>query len=321
MMTNHDTDSVAQNPIGIKPRLVLMGEFSAGKSTLTNILLSSAPLPMRVTATRLPPVHVSYGEPGAVAVGRDGTETPIALDDLESVCLDDVSAIRMTMEADTLQLCDLVDMPGISDPSMPQEIWENVVGENDHVIWCTHATQAWRQSEAAIWNMLRERTRGENLLLITQFDKLQNDRDRDRVRKRVEKETEGLFSAVYPVSLLSALNADEDEDAWEDSGAGVFSEHLIEILLEYAEGGRRRRTKTAPVTEILSDDTNADSGPVDTFNANSQDDDGVFADTSGADADPSLQPSSRIVPRRVQMKPSGQARPRVERRLAAGAAP
>lgn len=225
------------------------------------------------------------------------------------------------MEADTLQLCDLVDMPGISDPSMPQEIWENVVGENDHVIWCTHATQAWRQSEAAIWNMLRERTRGENLLLITQFDKLQNDRDRDRVRKRVEKETEGLFSAVYPVSLLSALNADEDEDAWEDSGAGVFSEHLIEILLEYAEGGRRRRTKTAPVTEILSDDTNADSGPVDTFNANSQDDDGVFADTSGADADPSLQPSSRIVPRRVQMKPSGQARPRVERRLAAGAAP
>ena len=46
-----------------KPRIAIMGEFSAGKSTLCNILLGQAPLPMRVTATRLPPVLMTYTLP------------------------------------------------------------------------------------------------------------------------------------------------------------------------------------------------------------------------------------------------------------------
>jgi hypothetical protein len=214
-----------------KPRLVLMGEFSAGKSTLSNILLEGQSLPMRVTATRLPPVQISYGAPGAFAVGMDGTRKAIDLNDLEAVSLEETQRIEVQMEADALQLCDLVDMPGISDPNMPQEIWENEIGKNDRVVWCTHATQAWRQSEAAIWNILREKTSGSNLLLITQFDKLQNDRDKARVLKRVERETQGLFDGVYPVSLLAALNAGDDYQAWEHSGAAAFSEHIIRILM------------------------------------------------------------------------------------------
>lgn len=213
-----------------KPRLVLMGEFSAGKSTLTNIILDSQPLPMKVTATRLPPVQISYGAPAAFTVGMDGTKTPIDLNNLENVCMDETALIEVHMEAEALELCDLLDMPGISDPNMPAEMWENVITPRDCVIWCTHATQAWRQSEAAIWNILRPQSSGTNLLLITQFDKLQNDRDRMRVRKRVEKETEGLFDAVYPVSLLSALRAGEDETVWQDSGVAAFSEHVIRVL-------------------------------------------------------------------------------------------
>jgi hypothetical protein len=213
-----------------KPRLVLMGEFSAGKSTLSNIILDSQPLPMKVTATRLPPVQISYGPPGAFAVAMDGTKSPIALDSLETVCMEETALIEVHVEAEALKLCDLLDMPGISDPNMPQEMWEDVITPRDHVIWCTHATQAWRQSEAAIWNILRPQSSGTNLLLITQFDKLQNDRDRMRVRKRVEKETEGLFDAVYPVSLLTALNAGEDESVWEESGVAAFSEHVIRLL-------------------------------------------------------------------------------------------
>ncbi len=214
----------------VKPRLVLMGEFSAGKSTLTNIILDSQPLPMKVTATRLPPVQISYGAPAAFAVGLDGTKTAIALDSLENVCMDETAMIEVHMEAEALELCDILDMPGISDPNMPPEMWENVISSRDCVIWCTHATQAWRQSEAAIWNILRPQSSGTNLLLITQFDKLQNDRDKMRVRKRVEKETEGLFDAIYPVSLLSALRAGEDETIWQESGVAAFSEHVIRVL-------------------------------------------------------------------------------------------
>ncbi|WBL34071.1 dynamin family protein [Sinirhodobacter sp. HNIBRBA609] len=215
-----------------KPRLVLMGEFSAGKSTLSNILLEGEALPMRVTATRLPPVHITYGPPSAFAEHRDGTRTEINPAKLGAVNLDETRWIHLTMEADTLELCDLIDMPGISDPNMPSDIWDAVMEKADHVIWCTHATQAWRQSEAATWGRMLPYTRGKNLLLITQFDKLRNPRDKSRVLNRVRNEVDGLFTQIYPVSLLEALEAGDDYDAWQASGAAEFLEHLVEILME-----------------------------------------------------------------------------------------
>ena len=228
MTTPLQSEAITQR----KPRLVLMGEFSAGKSTLTNILLDKTPLPMRVTATRLPPVQISLGEPSAMAIRYDGTSIEVPLDEISDVPFDETMMIKVMMQSDVLQLCDLLDMPGISDPNMRQDIWESIIEPEDNVIWCTHATQAWRQSEAAIWKMLSQRVTEENILLITQYDKLQSERDKKRVLKRVEMETQGLFDAIYPVSLLDALNANDDPDAWEASGAAALSEHVIRILMD-----------------------------------------------------------------------------------------
>ncbi|MCA0869799.1 dynamin family protein [Seohaeicola saemankumensis] len=214
-----------------KPRLALMGEFSAGKSTLSNMLLGADPLPVRITATRLPPVWISYGDRAAYRVGIDGSRSPIEVETLDQVPLEDTRLIRLFMKSDALQLCDLIDMPGISDPNMSAQVWQGVIDEADCVVWCTHATQAWRQSEAATWEQVIDKTNGDNLLLVTQFDKLQSDRDRSRVMARIRAETEGRFQAVYPISLTQALNAGEDSDKWEQSGAGAFTEHLIEMLL------------------------------------------------------------------------------------------
>ena len=55
------------------------------------------------------------------------------------------------MDTEILNLCDIVDMPGISDPNMDADVWRNMLHLADSIIWCTPATQAWRQSEAAVW--------------------------------------------------------------------------------------------------------------------------------------------------------------------------
>lgn len=208
-----------------------MGEFSSGKSTLSNILLGGPTLPTQVTATRLPPVYVSYGEPGAHAINLDGSRIEADLTDLSALSPETTASLHVTMKSDTLELCDLLDMPGISDPNMPADTWDAVVGPADHVIWCTHATQAWRQSEAAMWDRIRPATSGVNLLLVTQFDKLRNPRDRARVLTRIAGETAGKFTALYPVCLLDALAAGDDVDLWKASGAHEFMEHLVDILL------------------------------------------------------------------------------------------
>ena len=245
------TDSSGQNTR--KPRLALMGEFSAGKSTLTKLFLGDEPLPIKITATRLPPVLISHGESAAYAVGHDGTETRIEIDQIEQVELENTRMIRLFKPSDTLEICDLIDMPGISDPSMSSDVWMSVMDEVDSVVWCTQATQAWRQSEAATWEQIVDRTDGHNILLVTQVDKLHSERDLDRVMTRLRKETDGLFRNIFPISITEAIAAGEDEAKWQASGAADFVNDLIDHLMRsapkaFAAPASRPSEDTSPET-------------------------------------------------------------------------
>ncbi len=276
------------SPSRRKPRLALMGEFSAGKSTLSNLLLGADPLPVRVTATRLPPVWISYGENGATREDLNGNMHPLDVTQLETVELEQTRLIRLHLKSELLKLCDLIDMPGISDPNMESDVWRAVIDEADQVIWCTHATQAWRQSEAAVWESLPESFRDKSLLLLTRFDKILSQRDRDRVIARVNRETRGMFSGVFPISLTGALAAGEDRRAWEQSGADAFVQRLIGLLTGADPIAEQPKPKpVASITELQ---------PM------KQDD----------------HPSSaRIMPSRVRPKAEGQKRPRIRPQVAA----
>ena len=129
-------------------------------------------------------------------------------------------------------MCDVIDMPGISDPNMATAAWDDLIQSADAVIWCTHATQAWRQSEAATWEALPHTLQDRSLLLLTRFDKLISERDQARVIRRVEQETAGGFRGVYPISLLAAMQAGDDADLLRDAGAEAFARGLVDLLGE-----------------------------------------------------------------------------------------
>ena len=214
-----------------RPVIALMGEFSAGKSTLANLLLGEGRSPVKVTATQLPPVWFSYGMGEPYTVGLDGTETPIRLEDLESVDVASTSHIRVFMTTELLELMDLIDMPGNSDPNMSADVWKRTIHHASGVIWCTHANQAWRQSEAAVWEDLPEELYKNSLLLLTRFDKIIGDTNRMRVVRRVKSETEDLFRGVFPISLTEALGSGDNREQWENSGAEEFITELLEIVM------------------------------------------------------------------------------------------
>ncbi|SMX23330.1 dynamin family protein [Boseongicola aestuarii] len=220
---------------GGKPVLCLMGEFSAGKSTLSNLLIKTAALPVNVTATQLPPVWISKGNSAPYRVNHDGREFEIELEKLEEVSVEDTAFIRIFHDAELLDHCDLIDMPGISDPNMDADVWERVIPYADAVIWCTHATQAWRQSEAAVWSMLPPALYANSFLLLTRMDKILSDRDRMRVAKRVGRETVGQFRELFPISLTRALAAEGDAEKWAASGAEDFTNALHQLLAEIGE--------------------------------------------------------------------------------------
>lgn len=224
-------------PMTRKPRIAIMGEFSSGKSTLCNVLMGARPLLEKVTATQLPPVWLSYGPDDAYTMGLDGVAYDLDLRDLEQVSLETTEHVRIFMKSDILRYCDLIDMPGISDPSMSPEVWERMAHLADGVLWCTHATQAWRQSESGVWNGFPQEMRRNSLLLVTRFDKIVGDTDKAKVLKRVKQEVDGLFADVYPVSLLKAMHAGDDEDKWADSGAAAFISALFDIVHRLIDEG------------------------------------------------------------------------------------
>jgi hypothetical protein len=224
-------------PMTRKPRIAIMGEFSSGKSTLCNVLMGARPLLEKVTATQLPPVWLSYGPDDAYTMGLDGVAYDLDLRDLEQVSLETTEHVRIHMKSDILRYCDLIDMPGISDPSMSPEVWERMAHLADGVLWCTHATQAWRQSESGVWNSFPEEMRRNSLLLITRFDKILGDSDKAKVLKRVKQEVDGQFAEVFPVSLLKAMKAGDDQTMWIDSGAQVFTEALFDIVHRLIDEG------------------------------------------------------------------------------------
>jgi hypothetical protein len=224
-------------PMTRKPRIAIMGEFSSGKSTLCNVLMGARPLLEKVTATQLPPVWLSYGPDDAYTMGLDGVAYDLDLRDLEQVSLETTEHVRIFMKSDILRYCDLIDMPGISDPSMSPEVWERMAHLADGVLWCTHATQAWRQSENGVWSGFPQEMRKNSLLLITRFDKIVGESDRSKVLKRVTQEVDGLFSQVFPVSLLKAMNAGDDEQKWIESGADAFTTALFEIIHRLIDEG------------------------------------------------------------------------------------
>ncbi len=224
-------------PMTRKPRIAIMGEFSSGKSTLCNVLMGARPLLEKVTATQLPPVWISYGPDDAYTMGLDGVAYDLDLADLESVSLETTEHIRIFMKSDILRYCDLIDMPGISDPSMSPEVWERMAHLADGVMWCTHATQAWRQSESGVWSTFPAEMRRNSLLLVTRFDKIVNESDRSKVIRRVTNEVEGLFAEVLPVSLLRAMTAGDDEVKWNDSGAQALTTALFDLVHRLIDEG------------------------------------------------------------------------------------
>ncbi|WP_170384539.1 dynamin family protein [Ruegeria atlantica] len=214
-----------------KPIFALMGEFSAGKSTLMNFLLRSHALPTQVTATQLPPVWFSWGKESAYVQRSDGNRENITVDQLDTVGVNDAQFVRIFLESDILEAVDLIDTPGISDPKISSDVWRRAVGHANGVLWCTHATQAWRETERATWVSLPERLQHNSLLLVTRADVL-GLKDRQKVLRRVNREAGHLFNRSILFSARDAITARDksgDAELWGRSGGGKMVDSFLEI--------------------------------------------------------------------------------------------
>lgn len=190
-----------------RPRVALMGEFSAGKSTLVNVLVGREVAPTRVTATQAPPLWISHAaEPSAEMRVAGGRSVAIPVERCREVTIEEASLVRLRLPAEGLLRHDVIDTPGLSDPLMAADALDRAVRLADVVLWCTPAMQAWRRSEHAAWTALPERVRRRGVLVVAHADRL-TEAERRRVLARLEREAGGLFHDRVLVSATEALRA------------------------------------------------------------------------------------------------------------------
>ena len=209
MNTPASSENGTANESARRARVVVLGEFSAGKSTLINLLTGARSLRTQVTATQMPAVWMSYGTADSYRVDLEGNEHPVDPTNPESISVADTAYVRTFMETPALELCDFIDTPGNSDPNIASIAWERVAEIADVAVWCSPSTQAWRQSELAAWRDVPENVRARSILLLTRADKLTTDEDREKVLKRVTREAGSLFSHIHMASLVDFSNARE----------------------------------------------------------------------------------------------------------------
>ena len=217
-----------------RPLMGLMGEFSAGKSTLVNLLLDGSVLPTQVTATQLPVVWLTYGTRETLQGLRpDGTLEPLTFEDLGDTVRDDFLLLKYEVDAEILKRTDIIDAPGISDPRLAKGALDYLGDYLDFVLWCSSATQAWRQSEKKLWTSMPERLRAHSCLIMTRIDKLRHKTDVTKVMKRMARETSDLFRDVVPLNTIGAIAAKQDPESFEwqfTGGEALFA--ALDMSLE-----------------------------------------------------------------------------------------
>ena len=213
-----------------RPTAALMGEFSAGKSTLLNVLLGRDILPTRATATAMPAVWTTHGATRrATGLSYDGVQIDLDPDSLDHGGGDGLLAIRLEDPAEILQHLDILDTPGISDARLQMGLIPFLASHVDFAVWCSPVTQLWRQSERAMWRSLPATLRSRSILAVTGIDRVLPG-DLVRAMDRARKETSRLFGSHLPVASPVAVAAREAglEEQWFESGAAAIVDAIVD---------------------------------------------------------------------------------------------
>ena len=230
-----------------KPCFALMGEYSVGKSSLLNLLLGTRLLPARVTATRLPTVWLTYGEHRKVeALDYDGTLSAIENFEGDFDNLSEKLVIRCTLPSDILRNKDIIDTPGISDPNLADDIVGLIAPHVDFVVWCTAASQAWRQTESAAWDSVPYQLQDNSILAVTRIDLVAKQSDVKRILKRCERDAGKSFQSILPVSAKIAHS--KSADSWHASGAAALVAAL-EARTAVSEAHRAERLEREGISK------------------------------------------------------------------------
>lgn len=235
-----------------QPLLVtVMGEFSSGKSTFINALVTEDIAPVGITPTTATINVVKFGrERGGRILYRDGRVATLpwpalsaTLQQLDGDAARDVAQVEILYPAPELERVSVVDTPGLNS-ILPEheEVARGFIARADAVVWVFAAGQAGKASEREA--LERIRAEGTRVLgVLNKIDQLSAD-DVAELRTHLGGELGGLVEAVVPLSARNALahraHGAADDGNWPELAAAL-EERFYSRAREIKRDACRRR--------------------------------------------------------------------------------
>jgi hypothetical protein len=242
------------------PRVLLIGEFNAGKSTLANALIGREVLPTSILANTRVPLIVHFSErPALVLECREHQrhnldEAALRLLSTEAGCV-----LHVGLPVEDLRTFELIDTPGLaSGIAHADEMLLDACRRAHIAIWCTRAAQAWKASEQAVWRSLPRRLHRNGILAVTGSDLVNGEREREKLDGRLQTEASDCFfgrvilAAADADELRRAPHSDDYAQRWQACG-GHALDVMIRTLLAQVMDARQlsARRAIARTTERL----------------------------------------------------------------------
>jgi GTPase Era involved in 16S rRNA processing len=190
-----------------RTRIVVVGEFNSGKTTLVNALVGAPVLTPSCIAHTTHLTVVGYAaKPSLTAETANRKRTPVAWNRLDDVARDDIRRVHVGAPLERLKQLSVMDTPGLgfADSESDQRSLQPCRNA-DAVIWCTPAMQAWKASEERAWLALPERVRERGILAVTFGDEIASRADVDRLMERLRAEAGPYFRKVVMADECAAL--------------------------------------------------------------------------------------------------------------------
>ena len=195
-------------------QIAVVGQFSSGKSTFLNALLSKNILPTGITPVTSKINYIKYAETVKLEVTFvDGREQFYDLNSIVSFTdqrggqRDDISFLTLYYPLELLKSITFIDTPGLNSNSQNDtNTTEKVLETVDGIIWLTLVESAAKNSEKKIISKYIQKYASKSLCLINQKDKIDED-ELEEVIEHVEHEFQKYFTKIEAISAKQALDA------------------------------------------------------------------------------------------------------------------
>ena len=193
--------------------VAIVGQFSSGKSTFLNALLSKDVLPTGITPVTSKVNYINYADEYKLKVTyKNGAEEYHVLeaiarfiDQRESV--EDIKYLTLYAPMDILKDISFVDTPGLNSQSFEDtQSTKKILRDVDGIIWLTLIDNAGKESESEVLEEYLENFKEKSLCVLNQKDKFSAEQIQLTLEYITTKFSD-FFCEVIPISAKQALES------------------------------------------------------------------------------------------------------------------